>query len=287
VPALLAALRRARAPLVTVLHEYAYPWRTEGARGLAWALSQRALLLAIMRVSDALVVTIAHRAREFARAPWLARGEVAVVPVFSNLPAASVAASAGRPLDGAVGMFGYAYEKAPEALVTGALRALLDRGIDARIELLGAPGPDSPAGRQWLASARAHGVERALRFSGVLSEQQLADALTTSEVLLFTDPAGPTSRKTTLAASLISGTPLVAIDGPRSWPELVDAHAALIVEPRDHALADALARLLADEALRRELGGRGQAFAEQTMSVARSAQLHARLLRDVVAARLS
>jgi glycosyltransferase involved in cell wall biosynthesis len=282
VPGLLAASRRARAPLVTVLHEYAYPWRTEGLRGTAWALTQRAVLIAVVRASAALVVTIADRAREFARAPWLLRGEVAVVPVFSNLPPASTQATAPIAAEGVIGMFGYAYEKAPSSLVMAALRALRDRGREARLELLGAPGSDSAAGREWLAAAREHGVERALSFSGPLSPQQLSDALAACEVLLFTDPVGPTSRKTTLAASLASGRPLVAIDGPRSWPELLDADAALIAQPNERALSDALARLLADGQLRDAIAGRGRAFAERAMSVRHSAEALALVLDGVI-----
>ena len=41
----LAAVRRAKLPLVTLLHEFVYPWRRDGVRGAAWALSQRALLI--------------------------------------------------------------------------------------------------------------------------------------------------------------------------------------------------------------------------------------------------
>jgi glycosyltransferase involved in cell wall biosynthesis len=299
----LAAVRRARLPLVTVLHEYAYPWGREGLRGTAWALSQRAELIAVMRASSAVVATIALRARQLERARWLPRRPLAVAPVFSNLPpaaaaAASCAGAGGRDAasgasatDAAsaasagaatIGLFGYSYERVPSALVLGALALLARRGQPARLELLGAPGPDSQAGREWLSAARELGVEDVLSFSGTLMPQELADALAACELLLFVDPAGPTSRKTTLAASLVSGRPLVALDGPRSWPELLAAQAALIAQPSERALADALAGLLADAEQREALGARGREFADQMMSVKRSAAIIAGLLADVL-----
>src|SRR5271166_2739980 len=45
---LLAALRASEAPLVSVLHEYAYPWGRDGVAGAAWATTQRAALLGVM-----------------------------------------------------------------------------------------------------------------------------------------------------------------------------------------------------------------------------------------------
>jgi glycosyltransferase involved in cell wall biosynthesis len=153
--------------------------------------------------------------------------------------------------------------------------------VDARVELLGAPGRSSAAGELWLTAARDAGLTRAPSFSGTLAAQQLSDALAACDVLLFVDPLGPNSRKTTLAASLASGRPVVTLDGPRRWRELVDARAAEIVEPRSDALAAALAGLLEDEGRGEMLAARGRAFADQSMSAARAARTIAGLLRDV------
>jgi len=279
----LSALASLGVPLVTVLHEYAYPWGRDGVRGAAWALTQRALLFEVMRASTAAVVTVAFRAEWLQSRRWLPERRTVVAPVFSNLPRAHAGsrANGGVPT---VGLFGYSYAPGAISLVIDGVRLLEERGVGAQLLLLGAPGPSSPVAAAWLQAARARGLAHPPSFSGMLAAQALSDALASCDVLVFADPAGPMSRKTTLAASLASGSPVVALDGPRHWPELTQSDAARVVVPTASSLADALAGLLEDERLREELGARGAAFAERTMSVGRSAEVVARVLRDAVGA---
>jgi len=306
VSAVMRTLRRSRIPVVTVLHEFVYPWRRGGGRGKVWALTQRALLVDVMRCSAAVVVTADFRADWLATRPWLpGRGSV-LAPVFSNLPPPSagppmtppgfaagppearLGSSAGppearpRPV---VGLFGYSFEGAAVSLVLGALALLRDRGLDVELALLGAPGRPSAAADVWLDGARASGVEHALSFSGTLAPEDLSNALASCEVLLFADASGPSSRKGTLAASLASGRPVIAVDGPRRWAELVEAEAARVVAPAPSALADAVHALLADSDQRDPLGARGRAFAERRMSVERAAEAVGGLLAGIAPAR--
>jgi Glycosyl transferases group 1 len=279
---LLSTLRASGLPIVAFMHELAYPWHLGGARGKVWSFSQRALLLDVVRSSEALVVSAPFRVEWLEGTVWLPRRRVEFAPVFSNLPAPS-----GRPLTArrephVIGLFGYAYEGAAAALVLDAVKQLGDRGIAVRLELLGAPGSQSPSARAWSVEARSRGLEGAVSFSGVLSAQQLSDALAGCEILLHAEPSGPTSRKGTLAGSLAAGRPVVAIDGPLRWQELIDAQAALVVQPNVTALADGLAALLGDQARAEALGTRGRAFAEGSMGVARSARVLAGLLGEIV-----
>jgi glycosyltransferase involved in cell wall biosynthesis len=272
----LSVLRGARAPVIAVLHELAYPWRRGGWRGTAWALTQRALLFDVMRTSTAAIVTADFRSEWLGSRRWLPRRPLRVAPVFSNLPPPLPSPAAlPRPdcTGRTIGLFGYSYEGAAVSLVLGALARLADRGIEARLMLLGAPGPTSQSGEAWLAAARAQGVAHALSFSGALPAQELSDALAACDVLLFADASGPSSRKGTLAASLASGSPVVAVDGVRRWPELIQSEAVQIAAPASHALADAIGALLADEGLRKALGTRGEAFARERMGVARTAEV--------------
>jgi glycosyltransferase involved in cell wall biosynthesis len=277
----LSALRRSQAPLVTVLHELAYPWRRGGWRGTSWALTQRAALVGVVRDCAAALLTADFRAEWLASRIWLPRRPLAVAPVFSNLPfpgALTVTDLEGR----CVGLFGYSYEGAAVALVLDALRLLRDRGGDVRLALLGAPGRDSRAGEAWVAAARSREIEHALCFSGALAAQELSDALAACDVLLFADATGPSSRKGTLAASLASGKSVVAIDGPRQWSELIRSEAAIVVAPRADQLAESLGVVLADERLREELGARGRAFATRHMSVERTAEAVTGLLAETI-----
>jgi glycosyltransferase involved in cell wall biosynthesis len=277
----LSALRSSGLPIVTVLHEYAFPWRVDGLRGKVWAVTQRAMLIEVMRASTAVVVTTDFRAEGLTSRRWLPQRPCVVAPVFSNLPAPVAASPSGRAPQ-RVGIFGYSYDRDTVSLVLDAIRKLREDGVDAHLLLLGAPGPSSPAGQLWLEEARARAMSGALGFSGTLPAQELSDELASCEVVLFADRSGPTSRKTTLAASLASGRGVLAFDGPRRWPDLLAADAARLVEPNVGALAQSLGGLLADEGLREALGARGRAFAGEQMSVERSAEVLSALVDELV-----
>ena len=279
----LRALRRAGLPVVAILHEYVYPWDRGGLRGKAWAATQSVALRRLMWASAAAVVTAPFRAEWLEQQRWLPRRPIVLAPVFSNLPAPSVTPSAALHEPPLVGLFGYGYEGAAVAMALDAIAELhRPDGPAPRLALLGAPGADSPAAREWLAGARERGIADALSFSGVLPAQQLADELAARDVLLHLEPSGPTSRKGSLAGSLASGTAVVALDGPRRWSELVEADAALVVEPSARGLADGIALLLGDEERRARIGAAGAAFAAGAMGVPRSASAVRRLLEELL-----
>ena len=276
----LAALRGSRRPVVSFLHECAYPLRAGDWRGNVWALTQRAALIEVMRTSRAGVVTTDFRAEWLGSRRWLPRMPLPLAPVFSNLPPPSPGQRPAR--QGLVGLFGYSFPGAHVAVVLDALRLLQQRGVDARLLLLGAPGADSAPGERWLAGARQRGVSSLMSFTGRLPAQELSDALARCDVLLSAAQPGPTSRKGTLAASLASGRPVLATDGPRRWSELLDREAAAVVAPTAGALTDALVALLLDQGGADALGARGRAFAEERMSVERSATIVAGLLEQLL-----
>jgi glycosyltransferase involved in cell wall biosynthesis len=266
---LLAALRRLRLPLVSFMHEYAYPWRLGGLRGKVWAVTQRATLVNVVRASATVVVSSDGRADWLRGRAWLPRRPTFIAPVFSNLPPAAEGSPA--PAGVRLGLFGYGHEGVAVTTVLDALRLLHDRGSELELVLLGAPGRASAAGARWADAAARRGIPGALSFSGRLPAQDLSNALAGCEVLLFAENGGPTSRKTTLAASLASARPVVALDGLNSWRELRQAGATLLVEPDARSLAKALTKLLEDRGAREQQGQRGRAFAEREMSVAHSA----------------
>ncbi len=276
----LAALHSSRIPLVAMMHELAYPWRYADWRGDVWALTQRALLIDVMRASTAAIVTADARAQWLASRPWLPNRRVLVAPVFSNLPPPAGVPPRDRSRQ-VIGLFGYSYQGAAVSVVLDAIRLLHDRGGDVQLRLLGAPGRSSSAGEAWLTAAGTRALTGALSFSEALPAQALSNALAACDVLLFGDTAGPSSRKGTLAASLASGRPVVALDGRNRWPKLVEAKAACVVQPTPRALADAIHALLADEQRRETLGARGRSFAGREMGVARSAEAVTTLLDDL------
>jgi glycosyltransferase involved in cell wall biosynthesis len=279
----LAALRPLGVPLLNVMHEFAYPWRYGGWRGLVWAVTQRVVLRRLVAASDAIVVTADFRASWLRSRRWLADRPVVVAPVFSNLPPPPTGAARDQAVAGtaAVGLFGFSYQGAAVALVLDAVRLLRREGRDVRLRLLGAPGADSEAGRTWRQGAAARGIAEAVWFSGPLPAADLSNELAGCAVLLFADAAGPTSRKGSLAGALASGRPVVAIDGPLTWPALVDAGAVRIAAPSAAALAAAVSALLDDGPEREALGVRGRAFYEREMDVERTATAARELLARI------
>jgi glycosyltransferase involved in cell wall biosynthesis len=280
---LMSALRASRLPVVGVLHELAYPWMYGGWRGRVWAISQRALLIEVMRTCAAVIVTADFRASWLTSRRWLAKRRVLVAPVFSTLPAPRVLRATPHTTP-VIGVFGYSYEGAAVTLILDAVRGLRARGVRSELRLLGAPGRASAAGETWLQAADARGVGDDLSFSGTVPAQELSDALADCDLLLFADISGPSSRKTTLTASLASGAAVVAIDGARSWSQLVHSDAIRLVAPAAAALEDAIGELLADRAGREALGARGRTFAESEMGVERTATAVRRLLGEALSA---
>jgi glycosyltransferase involved in cell wall biosynthesis len=271
---LLRVLRRQRVPLAIELHEHAYPWHLGGARGKVWAASHRAVLIDAVRTADALGVTVDFRGDWLRSRRWLPRRPISVIPVFSNLPETS----AVEPVPNRIGMFGFAHEGIEGSVVLDAMARLLGAGGEKpELLLLGAPGGDSQDGRRWVQEAGERSLP-APSFTGFLPAGELARALAECELLLSADRIGPTSRRTTLAASLASGRPLVAVDGRRTWSELGEEGAALIVPPSGAALADALQQLRADPEARERLGARGREFARRRMSLQSNSRLVAELL---------
>ncbi len=261
-------LRAQGATVIVVMHEFAYPWGRGGVRGRIWAIAQRLALIDVMRTSSAALLTTEDRARWVRSRRWLPSRPVLVAPVFSNLPQPS----RREVRRGLLGLFGYSYDPAAVPLVLDAVRRLVDGSGEVRLTLLGSPGGASASAQAWRAGAQARGLSESLSFSGTLAPQELSDALAACEVLLFVASAGPSSRKGTLAASLATGRPVVATDGPNRWIELAESDAALVVEPTAGALADAIGGLLADENGREALGARSREFYAQRMSVARTAE---------------
>lgn len=278
VPTVFSAVRDLGIPVVTFLHEFAYRWRGGGWRGTVWAATQRLSLVQVMRHSDAVIVTTEQRRDWILTRRWLPRRPIRVTPVFSNLPkGGGTAPPAGRPT---VGIFGYAYEGVAVTAVLDALSILRRQGCDVPLLLMGSPGPDSDAARLWLTAARDRGLASEVKITGFEPAQQLADRIATCSVLVFPDSRGPSSRKGTLAAALGSGRPVVAVDGPDRWDELVQADAVQLVAPDGPALAHGIKQVLQDAGRAEGLAGRAHAFAAAELTVERTAEVVVQALGD-------
>jgi glycosyltransferase involved in cell wall biosynthesis len=261
-------LARKGVPVVAALHEFAFPFGDGGNRETIWAVTHRAALVPVWSATAGVIVTTEDRAHWLRSRRWLPHRPVSFVPVCSNLP---VVSTPDRPESGPrVGVFGFAAGGSLVEETAAALSRLRDAGLDAQLVLIGAPGPAAPDADAWRRAAGSSGFGP-LVFTGVLEPVDLARALCSVDVVLLADRAGPMSRKTTLAAALALGRPVVAADGPRRWDLLAKERAVVLARPSAEGLASALESLLREEPERRRQGVRGEAFYRRWMTPERFA----------------
>jgi len=130
-------------------------------------------------------------------------------------------------------------------------------------------------------------MDRHLEFTGVVAEGVLGSNLEACDLLVLLDPNGPTSRKTTLAAGLAYGMPIVALDGSERWADLVEREAVVVVPGEPGPLALALGGLLDSADRRRCLGCHARSFYRQHMRLELIASGMARVIEETMQGRLS
>ncbi len=138
-------------------------------------------------------------------------------------------------------------------------------GIDATLLVVGR-GPMEAA---WRRRARASDAAARIRFLGDVDEAELPSCYAAADV--FALPSGERSEAygIALVEAMAAGTPAVATE-LGTGTSFVHRHGetGLVVPPGDAAaLAAALARLLGDEALRREMGERARRRAREELDV--------------------
>lgn len=261
--------------VVSVLHELAYTYRpgVDPPKVRFKAHAQRLALRLVLAGSNDVVVTTDHRRDELDR-------RATVIPVFPTIPCidpTAVTRTGDGPL--IIGVPGYAGDGVRPDVLLGALPRL--GRLDAvRVVLLGAPGPNSQDGRRWSSLAAEHGVSSCVEFTGILPPVELSRRLAACSVVVLVNEEGPSSRKTTLAAALAHGLPVVSLDGFNRWDDLVDAGAVRVVPDNSAALASTLMQLRDSAVERAALGERAASFAGAHMNLGRAADTFIELLSD-------
>lgn len=148
------------------------------------------------------------------------------------------------------------YEKSVE-VVLAAFARTLQRHADCTLDIIG----DGPSKEHIKRVAARLGISSQIRMRGFIDRSVLAriygdyDAFVTASTI--------ETQGLVLLEAMCAGLPIVAVRA-LAVPELVGDHAGLLVEPGDVAgMADALDRVLSDEALRAELGAGGREAAER------------------------
>ena len=303
-PSFLLALRRARADLVH-LHfpnppgELGYlaltprtpmvlSYHNELVRP-AWAVPlYRPWLRRTLRAARRVLV---GDERTLAASPDLpaVRGRCTIVPYGVDLarlrPTDEVRALAARLRDGARGLVvlfvgRFRYYKGLDVLVRAMKR------IDGTLLLVGG-GPEEPRLRGLV---RALGLADRVRFSGVVPERRLAAYYYAADVFVLPSTSRGESFGLAMAEAQACGVPTVCTELGTAT-SVVNRHGetGLVVRPGSvEALAEALATLGSDAALRARLGGRARELATRFASepmVARTRAVYDEVLADEVLAR--
>ena len=137
-------------------------------------------------------------------------------------------------------------------------RTLRQADFGSRLLVVGS-GPQEREARRYVLTRGLQGVE----FLGRVSDDEKAQLFRTADV--YVSPAtGGESFGIVLLEAMAAGTPIVCSDIHGYKGVVRRGREALLVPPRSpRELADAIARLLGDRALREQMGAAGQARAEE------------------------
>lgn len=141
--------------------------------------------------------------------------------------------------------------------VIGATRALLDRGH--RLSLALAGRYDTPALRPLLEDLRRRHGEDSVRVLGFLSAEDLVKVYQGAEAFVF--PSFYEGFGLPPLEAMACGTPVV-VSGTPALVEFGGPAARVVRDPQPEALAEALAGILGEPALRTELSARGLEWAQ-------------------------
>jgi len=150
-----------------------------------------------------------------------------------------------------------------------------DRGLDLDVTLVG-DGEQGGALRRLASSLR---IEDRVHFRGWLTHDAVPAAMRESTMLVHPSRGLGDAVPTVIKEAMALGTPVIGSTAV-GIPELLDnGRCGLLVPERNpERLADAIARLLHDAALRDSLGRAGRAFAERTFDLWQNGERLAGLL---------
>jgi glycosyltransferase involved in cell wall biosynthesis len=187
---------------------------------------------------------------------WLPKGsrKARFVPIGANIPESQIrpeeaCLKADRPK--IVAVFGVTGgEQFPREVreIAQAVRHANIKNAPLRLNVLGRNSKEAEP----LLHRALEGVEVALTTQGVISMEQIASALCSSDVLLFV--RGPVANtRGSAIAGIACGLPIVGYAGPETGFPITEAGLELVPYGRLDLLSLALDRVLSDDQLRRDL----------------------------------
>ncbi|MBI4617793.1 MAG: glycosyltransferase family 4 protein [Planctomycetes bacterium] len=270
------AARRRRVPVVLFFHEIASPWSLEPA-ALVTGCHQRAVALLLLGLSRGAIVTSFERVRDLTRLGGTRRLPVVLIPIGSNVRASRWTSEdrsrrrASRGIaDGSfvLSLFGRDHWSRRTGPALAALDLLVAEGMDAHLVVLGLAGRALSGvaharSRSGVAHARSGETARVppalqarVHILGFLPEDEISGWLGASDLYLLPLSDGVSTRRTTLAAALAHGLPVLGTRGPNTDPDLFGREFVRLVPcgEGDGAFARAALILARDPGSRTRLG---------------------------------
>ena len=266
-------LRRAGARIAVVYHD-AYPYA-----GTGWVNRlRRSAQLNTMRqafvAADFIVLTLPPE-----KLRWLPVGphRAVFIPVGANLPVRIGPITRGSPGVPTISVFGItggeAGHRETQTIIEAVRLASKTVGM-LKLKVFGRHA-DLREGR--LREA-LHDFPVQVEISGIVSGEEVVCRLSSSDVFLFV--RGPiSSRRGSAVAGIACGLPVVAYAGPETAPPITQAGVELVPEGNIQELADALARVLSDQAYHDVLAAKSHAAYESHFSWRAIATRYAEALR--------
>jgi colanic acid/amylovoran biosynthesis glycosyltransferase len=153
-----------------------------------------------------------------------------------------------------------------------AARAAVDRGVPLRLDIIGG-APDASVGepgerRRILHTIADLGLEQHVHLHGTLTSAQVVERLQTADVMLHASLSE--GLPTVLLEAMACGLPVVTTDCGGVTEAVTDGAEGFVVPARDaDALAQALAALWRDPALRARMGAAGRATVQERFTLER------------------
>ncbi|MBI3780394.1 MAG: glycosyltransferase [candidate division NC10 bacterium] len=266
-PLALLWLRRLGVRVVTTVHEPYVAWR--GLRRFPLALFQRVQLAVLISASSSVTVTTWTWTEALRRAYPTRAGDIAWLPVGSNIPVPSVPFTRRPQAREALGLGG-------GDLAVGTFSPL---GSGKRFDFVGAAWRQLrehiPQVSLVVIGANADEVQGRFRdipggdkvcYTGYLPPEDVSRHLLALDFVLAPFEDGISCRRTSAIAAMAHGLPLVTTRGQLTDPLFEGSPMVLIPAADSEQFAQAAADLAADAGRREDLGRRTRAFFDQHFS---------------------
>jgi glycosyltransferase involved in cell wall biosynthesis len=262
---------RFRPRVVVTFHDLKVPYLFPKAGPLRWQVVRM-----LARRAERVIVT---NQEDYVRLEQeIPRKRLSLIPIGSNIPASpppGYARDTERarwgvgPDDLLLGYFGFLNESKGGEELMQALALLAERGLSVCLLMIGGRvGSSDPTNRAYAARVEGLiaelGMEGRVHWTGYSCPEDVSAGLLATDVCVLPYRDGVSFRRGTLHACLAHGRAVVTTRPALPLAEAQDGVNMLLVEPRDpQALAQAVARLASDPALRKRLETEAAALATE------------------------